>query len=704
MTARSGFLGLVESLAWLERAGLEVAPWRLAATVPEAVAAWRALGAGPVALKAAHPALVHKSDVGGVRLGMGDEAAVRDGAEAMLSLVRRQGEAGQGASGVVVQAMAPKGVEFLVDVRLHPGWGMVLTVGAGGVWTELVADTVSLYGPVSVRRVEGALGRLRSRALWRGGRGGDRMPARAVAHAAVALWRAVAADPEVAEVEVNPLCLLADGRAVAVDARVAPRAPLPALAGRPAVDTAPEGVRRAWRFLRPDSVAVVGASSDPGKLGGRLLAQLLAHGYPGRVYPVHPTAPTVQGRTAYHDLSELPETPDVVAVMLPADRARPSVAQCAALGVPAVLVAASGFAERGGRGRAAQLRLVRAAADTALMGPNAMGTVYTPARTVLTYSNAIPRTPLVEGPLAILSQSGALGGSLAGRAMERGLGLRALVAPGNEGGLGLSEFLLALAQDPGVGVFSLFVESIGDPPAFLRALDEASRGGRPVLVYATGRTQASRRAVSSHTGRLVDDDVAVRLALAAHGAWLVPRLFDLVECAVALSWCRPAPGRRVAVITTSGGAGAVAADALTSAGLRLAALRPGTRAAIARHLPPFASARNPVDITIMAASRADIVEAVLEAACAAPEVDAVLLLLTAGADPGALDVMKAAVRVRDRGRVPVCVARTGPEAVAPLALAYAKEARLPVYAEPESAARALAALAWWGEKLERPRR
>ncbi|WP_211216262.1 acetate--CoA ligase family protein [Longispora albida] len=424
------------------------------------------------------------------------------------------------------------------------------------------------------------------------------------------------------------------------------------------------------------SVAVIGASSKPGSLGRLPVEYLLRYGYSGQILPINPKAGEVCGLPAY---PELPHRVDLALIMVGAEHAPAAVEQCARHQVPVAIVGASGFAEAGQPELQAEL-LARAGTKTRLLGPNCIGAANLHTGLVASFSpwfGGAQTTLGKPGGLALVSQSGALGFGAASLAVERGLPLGWVVTTGNEADVTALEVLAGLAAEPECTALLGYVESLSDGPA----LRKLASYGKPVTLLVAGRSVAGRKAAASHTGALATDD---RVATAVLRQLGIKRVSDVDALLDAGEIVRT--GRRIAVVTTSGGSGILAADAIEEHGLELAAFTPETQATLDAIVPAFGSAANPVDVTATVMRDQTLVSRCLQAIDADPGVDAILLcfcVLTGEDVDGIVESVSTLTK-------PVVVARTGAEHLAPEAARVLKDQGVPCFATP---ARAIAAMA-----------
>lgn len=354
-------------------------------------------------------------------------------------------------------------------------------------------------------------------------------------------------------------------------------------------------------FLRPGAVAIVGASDDPRRIGGRPLAFSLAAGFAGRLYPVNPNREWVQGLRAYPSLSAIPEEIDLAVIALPAADVLAAVKEAAARGARATIVFSAGFAETGEAGSERQNALVEAsrAAGMRLLGPNCVGLFNAGLGHVATFSSAPEAGLSPNGRVALVSQSGAYGTHLLTRARQRRIEIGQWVSTGNEADVSAGEVLDAFAHDDAVDVIAACLEGVKDGAAFLRALRVAHEAGKPVALMKIGRSAAGAAAAAAHTASLAGEDVVFDAAIAEFGACRVDNTDDMFDLVYGLSRAPLPRGPNLGVITISGGAGVIMADAAEAEKLVLPPLAADRQARLLARTP-FASTVNPVDITAQA--------------------------------------------------------------------------------------------------------
>ena len=352
--------------------------------------------------------------------------------------------------------------------------------------------------------------------------------------------------------------------------------------------------------LNPKSIAVIGASENENKIGGRPLLYLARHGYQGEVYPINPKRSEIQGFKAYPSLAEVPVAPEAAIVALAGDAAIEAVEQCALRGVRTAVVMTSGFGETdpvAGKAKEKRMRDAAHAVGMRIVGPNSQGLANFGSGAILSFSTMYIEAPPQDGPIAVVSQSGAMSVVPYGLLRARGLGVRHSHATGNDADVTVSELASVVAEDPELKLLLLYLESISDPFFLAETARIAHSRNLPVIALKSGRTAAGQEAAKSHTGALANEDRTVDAFLARHGIWRARDTAELVASAqMYLRGWKP-KGRRLVSISNSGAVCVMSADAASSVGMPLARLAQDTRAALGRILPGFATTTNPIDIT-----------------------------------------------------------------------------------------------------------
>lgn len=382
-------------------------------------------------------------------------------------------------------------------------------------------------------------------------------------------------------------------------------------------------------LFSPRSIAIFGASDDVTKIGGRPLQFLLKYGYAGGIYPINRKGGLVQSLPAYAGVDDVPEVPELAVVAVPPAGVLDAVRGCARRGVKAAVILSAGFSEMGDEGRQLQEQIgdVARAAGMRVVGPNCLGGIGVPDRSIATFSVALESSFPVAGSVGIVSQSGNLGSFTLRLAGERGLGVSRMLTTGNECDVDIADAIASLAGDPGTRVILCCMETCRDGDKLVRAMAMAREAGKPLVVLKVGVSEAGSEAAASHTGALACSDAVFDAVLRKGGAIRVPSIEQLLEVGHALSVVGPAHvpgGNRVAVLTASGGFGVLLADAASAQGLALPKLAAHTQERILS-VVPFASPSNPVDMTAQVSSRPEVLAQMLDAVARDASCDALIL-------------------------------------------------------------------------------
>lgn len=351
-------------------------------------------------------------------------------------------------------------------------------------------------------------------------------------------------------------------------------------------------------FFHAKSIAVLGASTDPGKIGGRPVHYLKEFGYRGTIYPVNPRAAEVQGLKAYPSVTAIGAPIDLAIIVVGADLVKQAVEECADAGVKTAILMSSGFAEIGEQGRRLQeeIRDIARSRGIRLTGPNTVGLVNVIDRVIATFSAGVASGMAEPGRVAIVSQSGAFGSYCFALARERGIGISYLMTTGNECDVEIADGLAFMAEDPNTDVICVYIEGIRDGRKFMAALDLCQKRGKKVVAVKVGRSDAGARAAASHTGSLVGADAVYDAVFERYNVYRALSIDELFDVAHACTHGHFPPGRKVGLFTVSGGAGVLMADEAQTLGLDVAPVPDETRAKMLE-LVPFAGVNNPVDTT-----------------------------------------------------------------------------------------------------------
>jgi acyl-CoA synthetase (NDP forming)/RimJ/RimL family protein N-acetyltransferase len=567
-----------ESKEILEGIGVATTGYLVARSEDEALAICEKIGF-PVVMKIVSPDVVHKTDAGGVKLNIASTEEARRAYRDILETFKYQH-----IEGVAVQRMARSGIEAIIGVTRDPSFGPLIMFGLGGVFVEVLRDVSFRILPITEKDAAEMINDIRGSDILKGYRG-QAVDLESLKKLLLKISRLVVENPEIQELDLNPLFLYRDGY-VTVDARM--------FVSEPALPekVSPTGAESLRDFFYPASIAVIGASDVKGKLGYNVFWNLVNHDFPGKLYPINPGKDSVMGVRAYKSIRDVEGPVDLAIVIVPAKAAETAIADCAAKGVRFVVVEAAGFAESGAEGKAAQARIEKIIRENGLrvLGPNCSGVINT-------HHNMVQSIGLLEGlkkgNVGMVAQAGVYAaGILTGLSNVLDFGIVATI--GNKMDINETDILEYLSDDDHISTIVMYMEDIRSGKRFV---DVASRAAvrKPVIVLKSGRTEAGKKAVSSHTASLAGNDEVNSAAFKQCGVIRARDNEHLFALARAFSK-QPVPkGNGTLVITYTGSLGVAATDMLYLSGMRLAALEPYFQQRLKNALPDYANVGNPID-------------------------------------------------------------------------------------------------------------
>ncbi len=453
------------------------------------------------------------------------------------------------------------------------------------------------------------------------------------------------------------------------------------------------------KFFTPQSVAIVGASQQKGKVGYEILVNMINAGFPGKIFPVNNKAESIEGLKCYPDLLAIGETPDLVVIVVPATIVPDVMNQCAKIGARSVIVITAGFKEVGPEGRALEQRVLQIAqqAGIRVIGPNCLGLIAPAHKLNASFGGALP----APGGVGYLSQSGALLAAILDMANANGIGFSKLVSIGNKADVDELDLIMALGKDDETKVIAGYLESITDGNAFVRRAEQISNT-KPILLIKAGGTSAGAKAASSHTGSLAGGETAYEAVFERAGIIRCESIEQQFNYAQAFAY-QPLPkGYSVAVITNAGGPGIMAADAIERHGLGFAKLSEKTIEKLASKLPAAANVHNPVDV--LGDALADRYEFAMDVVLDDRNVDIILVLLTPQAMTEAEATAEAVVRIAaKKAKKPVLACFMGAAKVAQAATIL-RQGGIPQYSSPESAVDVIKVMVDYVRWRARPKR
>jgi acyl-CoA synthetase (NDP forming) len=383
-------------------------------------------------------------------------------------------------------------------------------------------------------------------------------------------------------------------------------------------------------LIDPKSIAVIGASNEPYKFGGRPIRYMLQAPFKGPIYPINPRESEIQGLKAYADIRDVGEPIDMAVITIPAPAVLGAVKACAEAGVKSLVIFSSSFAEVGGEGAEWQEEMRQIAEESGMLicGPNCLGMLTPHSWAVGTFSTMFDHGWPVPGGLTIMTQSGAVGAHILVQARERGLGIRTWVATGNEVDVDIADCIAYGAQDPGTKVITAYMEGCKNPTRLIEALKMAQAARKPVICMKVGSSSVGAAAAATHTASLAGADAVFDALFRQYGVIRVHSLEEMMDIAGA-ALVSPLPmGRRLGIVSVSGGAGVMASDEAENVGLEVPELPQIAQDAVKAAMP-YAAARNPVDVTAMATNEFDLLRQGLEAMLDHGDVDMTIIFLSA---------------------------------------------------------------------------
>jgi acetyl coenzyme A synthetase (ADP forming)-like protein len=541
----------------------------------------------PVVMKIVSPDILHKTEAGGVVVGVRSAEEAEKAYDRILANAKSY-KSGAKIDGVQVQQMLQGGQEVIVGAVTDPSFGKLVAFGLGGVLVEVLKDITFRLAPATKEDALSMLDGIKAAELLKGVRGAEPVSRDALASLIQNVSQLIGDFPEIAEMDLNPV-FASKSSAIAADVRIVMDWNPPPQRYRPGQQ---EIVGQMSRIMRPDAVAVIGASAEDGKIGNSVMKNLINGGYEGKIYPIHPKADEIMGRKAYKSVKDVPGIVDVAVFAIPAKFVAQALVECGEKKVPGAVLIPSGFAETGNVEGQNEIQAIGRKYGIRLMGPNIYGYYYTPKNLCATFC-----TPYdYKGHAALSSQSGGIGMAIIGFSRSAKMGVSAIVGLGNKSDLDEDDLLTFFEQDDNTHVIAMHCEDLKDGRSFAEVAKRVSKK-KPVIMLKAGRTSAGARAASSHTGALAGNDKIYDDVLRQSGVIRAPGLRDMLDYARALQKLPTPKGENVVIITGAGGSGVLLSDACVDNGLSLMKMPPDLDTAFRKFIPPFGAAGNPVDIT-----------------------------------------------------------------------------------------------------------
>nr|MBA3739122.1 acetate--CoA ligase family protein [Actinomycetota bacterium] len=544
----------------------------------------------PVVLKIVSPDILHKTDAGGVVVGVDSEDAARKAYDQILTSAKAY-QADADITGVQVQKMLVTDgdvQEVIVGAVTDPAFGKIVAFGLGGVLVEVLKDITFRLAPTTHDEAMSMVNGIGAAEILNGVRGAKAVDKESLVGIITGLSDLVSDFPQFSEVDLNPVLAGPDG-ATAVDVRIIIDAEGPK---RPEQFTQDEILTSLNRIMKPKAIAVIGASNEEGKIGNSVMKNLINGGYKGSIFPINPKSDTVLDLPAYKSITDVPEDVDVAVFAVPAKFVVGALEQCGEKGVAGAILIPSGFAETGEQELQDEAVAVARKHGLRILGPNIYGYYYTPEDLCATFC-----TPYdVKGSVALTSQSGGIGMAILGFSRSSKMGVSSIVGVGNKADIDEDDLLTFFESDDNTQLIAMHLEDLKDGRSFAEVASRVSKK-KPVIVLKAGRTDMGARAASSHTGALAGNDKVYDDILKQSGVIRASGLNHLLEFARGVPKLPTPKGENVLIITGAGGSGVLLSDAVVDNGMTLMDMPEDLAAKFDEYIPPFGASGNPVDIT-----------------------------------------------------------------------------------------------------------
>jgi len=577
----------------LKTYGISVPDYELVKSPNEAIKAAKTLGF-PLVMKVVSPQILHKTDVGGVKIGIDNVNDVKKTFNDMYGRLSKK--KGIKVKGILLEKMVPKGVELIVGLQNDPQFGPVIMVGMGGILTEVMRDVAFRMLPITTSDAKSMLAELKGSKLLKGFRGSKPIDINMISKALVRIGKlGVEHATHFDSIDFNPVVFYPKSYAV-VDAKIILRNEVK----NNAISTAKPNSSFMETFFTPKTVALVGASATPGKIGNSVLDSMAKHDYKGKVYPINPKQEKILGIKCYPSISSIPEKIDLVIVCVDLSITPPILEECAKKGIHSVVIVSGGGKELGGKRAEYEAEVKRLAEKhkIRIIGPNCIGIFNAANRFDCAFQGQARMVRAKLGSVAFLSQSGTMGISFLETADS--FGLSKMVSYGNRSDVDEADMIWYLANDPQTKVIALYVEGFGDGRKFIHTAKRVMKEKKkPIVIWKSGKSTAGAKQAASHTGSLGGSNAIIMGAFKQAGIISVDSYQELAAVTKALAWQPYAEGNRCAL--TSNGAGPMigAIDHFERLGLAIAKVSPNSLKKMKDHFPPtyVIGNGNPADVT-----------------------------------------------------------------------------------------------------------
>ena len=673
----------------LKEYGVDVPPFALVTSEAEAVKKAKKIGF-PIVMKVVSPQILHKTDVGGVKVGINSAGEVKKAFNDMYGRLSKK--KGVNVKGILLEKMVPKGVELIVGIQNDPQFGPVIMVGLGGIMTEVMKDVAFRMLPITTSDAKSMLNELKGSQLLKGFRGSEPVDLGMVAGMLARIGKLGMENADyINSIDFNPVVVYPKSHYV-VDAKII----LNDTVKKNSISKAKPNKNHMETFFTPKSVALVGASASKGKIGNSILDSLVNYDFKGEVYPINPRADKIFGKKCYPSVADIPGDVDLVVISVDLSITPPVLEDCAKKGVHSVVIVSGGGKELGGKRAAyeAEAKRLSAKHNIRIIGPNCIGMFNAANRLDCAFQGQERMIRAKLGNVALLSQSGTMGISFLETADS--FGLSKMVSYGNRSDVDEADMIWYLANDPQTSVILLYVEGFGDGRKFINTAKRVMKETKkPVVIWKSGRTALGAKQAASHTGSLGGSNAIIMGAFKQAGIISVDSYQELAAVAKALAWQQGAKGNRAAM--TSNGAGPMIGgiDHFDRMGLKLAKVTSKSLKRMKEHFPPtyVIGKGNPADVT--GGASAEDYQFVIRTFMDDPNVDIVMPWFVFQDDPLDEVIIDYLAEFSNEKNKPVLVGGNGGPYTQKVSRLI-EERGVPVYDDLRDWVAAASALAHWG--------
>ena len=674
----------------LKNYGIKVPGYALVNSADQAAKAAKKLGF-PLVMKVVSPQILHKTDVGGVKVGLDNVNDVKKTFNDMYKRLSKK--KGVQLKGILLEKMVPKGTELIVGLQNDPQFGPVIMVGIGGVLTEVFRDVAFRMLPITTSDAKSMLDELKGSKMLKGFRGSEPIDINMLSKALVQIGKlGVDNASHFDSIDFNPIVVYPKSYAV-VDAKIILRKEIK----KDAISKARPNSNHMEMFFTPQSVALVGASATPGKIGNSVLDSLAKHDYKGKVFPINPKQEEILGIKCYPSISAIPEKVDLVVVCVDLSVTPPILEECAKKGIHSVVIVSGGGKELGGERAAyeAEVKRLSEKYEIRIIGPNCIGMFNAANRLDCAFQGQARMVRAKLGPVALLSQSGTMGISFLETADS--FGLSKMVSYGNRSDVDEADMIWYLADDPQTKVIALYVEGFGDGRKFVNTAKRVmAEKKKPIVIWKSGRSEAGAKQAASHTGSLGGSNAIIMGAFKQAGIISVDSYQELAGVAKALAWQPAAKGNRAALCSNGAGPMIGAIDHFERLGLSLAKVTEDTRKKMVEHFPPtyIVGKGNPADVT--GGANADDYRFTIQSFMDDPNVDIIMPWFVFQDDPLEETIIDYLAEFSNQRKKPVIVGGNGGPYTQKIS-ALIEQKGVPVYDDIRTWTAVASALAQWGK-------